>query len=227
MADDEIAGDTFAGWITPGEALDRLTEFFKNRDTAAEAIVERLRGGTIKSGAKSAAWEGRTSSRQTTWIIKIEPSYWLDLSVPVARAPIWQSSDVRLFVAKRFAKANVDILAVRYFGVRFDPSDIEKWILDLPVPKPLRKWRPAPKPAPPILIPTAEQPTAPKKKPLPENLLKPWYELYQRAYSGPEDTEQKAVDSANGMFPGKYVTRDQIRELRGARKPGRPTKKAP
>jgi hypothetical protein len=53
--------------------------------------------------------------------------------------------------------------------------------------------------------------------------LKAWFEVYRQAYTGASDTEANAVASARGMFPGKSVSRDKVRDLRGEQKRGRKT----
>jgi hypothetical protein len=60
-----------------------------------------------------------------------------------------------------------------------------------------------------------------------DQLLKEWYELYQKAYQGSADTLQKALESARGMFPGKFVSRDRVRKLCEGRKRGRKSGEPP
>jgi hypothetical protein len=56
--------------------------------------------------------------------------------------------------------------------------------------------------------------------------LKAWHVLYQQAYGGgQEDTLATAYKSAVGMFPGKFVSRDRVRELCAGRKIGRKSTK--
>jgi hypothetical protein len=58
----------------------------------------------------------------------------------------------------------------------------------------------------------------------PDPHLKAWFELYSQVYQGAEDTEDRALGSARGMFANKSVSRERIRKLRGARPMGRPKK---
>jgi hypothetical protein len=98
--------------------------------------------------------------------------------------------------------------------VRFDPDGVHDIIKNLT--------------PPPALPPTEEatpatEPEEPPEKgpPVSPELLKAWFEVYRRAYIGAADTEANAVASARGMFPGKSVSRERVRELRGAQKRGR------
>ena len=56
--------------------------------------------------------------------------------------------------------------------------------------------------------------------------MEAWYAAYRLAYQGADDTMEKALASAKGMFPGKSVSREQVRKLAGGRKPGRKSKAA-
>jgi hypothetical protein len=60
-----------------------------------------------------------------------------------------------------------------------------------------------------------------KGPPVSEQHLKAWFDLYKQVYQGAADTEANALKSAAGMFPGKLVSRDRVRALRGAQKRGR------
>jgi hypothetical protein len=74
----------------------------------------------------------------------------------------------------------------------------------------------------PDATPAADDEPEPKGPPVSPEALKAWFDLYRRIYTGTADTEAMALKSAQGMFPGKSVSRDKIRALRGERPIGRP-----
>jgi hypothetical protein len=223
MADDALTAEEFATWLTPRDALARVSEVLRNEDAAATGIVERLRGGALRAVAKTTAWEIQSGTRQGAALDAIPPGFWIELSPPVTRSLMWRTGDVRIFIARRMAGARTDVIAVRYFGVRFNPADIDAWLADLPPATPKHKyWRPKPQAEPPAPASVTEEPEAARGLPVSDSLLQAWHDLYQRAYAdSPQDTEATAVKSALGMFPGKSVSRNRVRVLRGAQKRGR------
>jgi hypothetical protein len=87
------------------------------------------------------------------------------------------------------------------FGVRFNPEDIDH---EFP--------RPAEDPAV-----KADEIAKPR---IGDEPLAGWAELFKRCY--PSADQELALASARGMFPDKHVSRDRVRALIPARKPGRP-----
>ncbi len=56
----------------------------------------------------------------------------------------------------------------------------------------------------------------PRGPPVSPDALKAWFDVYQKVYGNtPADTLDNALKSARGMFPGKFVARDRIRDLAG------------
>jgi hypothetical protein len=102
-----------------------------------------------------------------------------------------------------------DEVTFRHFDVRFEPEGVNAIIGSA-----------APDIAPTPDLPEANEPTE-RGPPVSEAHLQAWYEVYRQVYQGAADTEDTAVRSARGMFPGKSVSRDKIRKLRGAQKRGR------
>jgi len=133
---------------------------------------------------------------------------WNDL----ANERFWDSGDV-LF--SRFSYSlSTPTETFRFFDVRFDAAVIGKMF-------PAPAQREASITEPPREPTDAEEGPKQKGPPVSEAALTAWYAAYRLAYVGSEDTLAKAYASAEGMFPGKFVSRERIRRLAGGRKPGR------
>jgi hypothetical protein len=50
--------------------------------------------------------------------------------------------------------------------------------------------------------------------------LQAWFEFYKKVHTEAEDTEDRALESARLNFPGKSVSRDRVRALRGSLRRG-------
>ena len=202
---------------------------------ADTSIVERLRGGVIMAVAKQASFELRGKVQPPSHFVLIPPEHW-GVWQSDSESDLWGAGDIRVYV-EVMPDLHIAVLGgsysmiVRYFGIRFDPAEIEAMI-----PRWARGGQLAPPsadnaeqtiqtiadgdPEPETLVSDAR-----KGPPVSEALLREWYELYSKAYAGPADTEKMALASATGMFPTKSVSRSKVRELRGERKRGQPSAK--
>jgi hypothetical protein len=227
MADDALALDQFETWLTPGDTLDRLSKILGSPEAAAKGIATRLCGSAIKSAARSSSWEGRSGTREGPPVDRIPPGFWLTLPPPVVKSLLWKTGDIHFYLGLRFGDTHTDLIAARYYGVRFDPVGIDTWIRDIPSPRPRQHhWRPKPKPEPEQVALVAEklvadEAGAAEKPPVSQEHLRAWFELYRQIYTGSQDTEDNALKSAMGMFQGNSVARKRVRELRGPRPIGR------
>jgi hypothetical protein len=97
---------------------------------------------------------------------------------------------------------------IRHYDVRFDPEAVLTIIGSAAK-------------AAPKTSPETEDEDEEKGPPVSDELLKQWFAVYRRAYYGPNDTIANAIKSARGMFPGKFVSRDRIRQIAGGRVRGR------
>jgi hypothetical protein len=220
MAGNGVTAAEIATWLTPGEALGLLSEGLTST-LAVNAIVERLKGGMIDSGAANSSWEfGRRGRIQgPTGTVLIPSRYWSFLNADADTANrLWVFGDVRFYLGLDNGRYS-EVVSIRYFGIRFDPAGIQQ-LVQAPA------ATTTPRPDPLSDAPNAQEPPAlGKGPPVSDALLKEWYELYRRAYGGqPEDTLPNAWKSAQGMFPGKSVSRDRVRALAGGRKVGRKTR---
>jgi hypothetical protein len=218
MADDDLSAEDIdlATWFTPLQAFAYAARIL-SQDDAAAAIWERLRGGLITAIAatSSATLRGRSP------VAKTEPSFipvghWDNFSGKVG-ANFWHSGDARFFLPPTRHR---DLpLTIRCFGIRLDPANVRATLPPLPPEQPKQASE---------VVPTTEQAkTEPLPAvrgpgpPVPDAVLRAWYELYRKAYQGSADTLENALNSARGMFPGKFVSRERVRNLVGGRKRGR------
>jgi hypothetical protein len=100
----------------------------------------------------------------------------------------------------------------RHFDVRFDPEAVRA------IAAPAAKAKAETQAATARDVPAEEIQKGP---PVSDAHLRAWFDVFRQAYTGAADTEANALASARGMFPGKSVSRDKVRELRGEQKRGR------
>jgi hypothetical protein len=222
-----------ARWPNARDTLERVEGAIRNRPLAVATLLDRIRAGLIQTAAmscfrKEEKGSGGIQRSEPDGAVLIPPSHWAafpDIQT-VAELAFWQTGDITFEWEER---ASFSAVTIKYFGVRFDPKGIADMIESAGVDKPKR---PSGGPPPPSLdflsaFSRPEQPTPAdvdaeqKGPPVAPEHLRAWYELYRRVYTGAADTEATALASARGMFPGKSVSRDRIRELRGTQKRGR------
>jgi hypothetical protein len=212
---EEIANwikDSIDNWLRPHEALEILDRAFGRTETSKSLLLERLKSGKALAAAESSTWEGKTSGPSRTGPTPIPDDQWHYYQSSIG---FWESGDLKFNLG--YYQFSLNTVSVWYHGIRFFPGSID----DLAKTAPPRRKSPWIKPKPPTPEPEPEEPIAEKGPPVSEEHLRLWYDLYRRAYQGAADTEATAIKSATGMFPGKSVSRDRIRALRGAQKPGR------
>jgi hypothetical protein len=199
MAALELTAEDIAGWLTPRQALEILGTAFKP-DLAKTELLERLMGGMVHAGATQTTIDGSRLKDGTLNQIPIDD--WKRVSI---YDNVWITGTLSVDYTERSYEPRRKL---RFFDVRFHPDDIKAIVGPLLASQPLAN------------DPSADDGT--KGPPVAPDALKAWFELYQRVYTGAADTEATALKSAQGMFPGKSVSRDKIRALRGERPMGRP-----
>ena len=201
MAQTELKYSDFLSWTRPRDALAALDAVYRKPASTRHLLLERLKSGKILAIAESSTWRGIRGDK--TGVLAVKRDQWDHFA---AGEEFWQSGDLHLYLG--YYQGNASSVEVWYHAIRFDPDGIQN-LVDL-------AEEPRPAPAKP------QQPEPDQKGPrVPDTLLKAWYEVYQQAYQGAADTEDTAVVSARGMFPGKSVARERVRELRGEQKRGR------
>ncbi|HXQ42690.1 MAG TPA: hypothetical protein VN821_15575 [Candidatus Udaeobacter sp.] len=203
--DDDPTADEFAKWLTPRDAL-HLLHHLSDSD-AKLAIFNRLQHGLVQSAAKTAKFQNKTAN-----IMRIANGTWRHAESGILVSSLWKTADITIDVPDQKSGYAHTYIPLALFGVRFDSSGL----VELLPPHDQRLTenklpREEPEPA-------DEEPKGP---PVSSAHLEQWYRLYEQAYQGADDTEANALVSARGMFPGKSVSRDRVRELRGSRRHGR------
>lgn len=162
--------------------------------------------------------------------------------------PVWQSNHAEITMGG----ARFPLKEYKFFGIRFDPVAVRTLLPHLPrkgligtivagaTPKAAPgKHAPEamshdealqsyghsalpPQPAGAAVSHSKDQ----KGPPVSAAALKAWFVAYQAAFTGADDTEARALESARGCFPGKSVSRDAVRDLRGEQKRGPKAKTA-
>jgi len=209
MADD---GDPFtkdiAKWLTAPETL-AMAEASKGQ-FAGQFLNERLKGGLlIAVASKTSRSVGKASATMRTEPQKISSALWHHRTDD----SFWRTGDVQFKV--RDPRSIGHSTNVWCYDIRFDPVVIEAMFPAAPAQE--REQPPAPAP---LAEPEVKGP------PVSDAALAAWYAAYKLAYTGADDTEAKAMESAKGCFPGKSFSRDAVRALRGARSRGRKAKAA-
>ena len=197
----KLTSELYETWLEPAEALRQLSHLGSTAQ-AAWVVLPRLQRGLIRAGART-VFAGSGSSQSQVDMTRIEPGIWELVSDHFGHDKFWQSGDCTV---EQYGRRG-ETVQIALFGVRFDPSGIIEMLPKAATP-------------PAALVPETST-TQEKGPPVPEAALKAWYSAYQLAYKGAEDTEEMAIRSAKGAFPGKSASRERVRELRGERPRGR------
>jgi hypothetical protein len=229
----ERTPEDIATWYSPSAAC-RYAETCMDARKASDAIRQLLIAGMIEVVATSSSMTPSDRGPITdTKPIIIPNRFWKSMSA--TGTDLWNGAYARFWIANSDGGTTY-----QFFGIKLNPHDVQS---NLPPPRPpdaiVVKATPAVTVSYPSDMPIApaalaaaspaEQATsdvpdndvANKGPPVAPDHLKAWFDLYRRVYSGSSDTEANALVSARGMFPGKSVSRDSVRALRGAQKRGR------
>ena len=210
----EISAEELASWWTPQEALAYAATCVNGRSAASNAIWQRLVGGLIESVAATSSLTRKDRAPVPSWKPELIPQrFWKKFSQH--GSDFWDAGDVRFFLSGSGTSS-----VYQAFNIKLNPADVRE---SLPPPRPPPKKLWVKKPIEPEKPAQAVEELEPEQKgpSVSPDHLRAWFDLYQRVYSGPADTEANALESARGMFPGKSVSRERVRELRGSQKRGR------
>ena len=121
MAENET-GATFASWLTPSDTLALLSTFFAT-GLIANIVLERLKGGKVRSAALNSSWEliGGATTKVTglTNVVVIAPRYWGFFDATKSNVELlWTIGDVRFYLGADGGRRK-EAAAIRYYGVRF------------------------------------------------------------------------------------------------------------
>ena len=207
-----------ATWHTPQACIDLVSKTQGN--DAKGALMGRLKGGLITAVAESSS---RETSPRPTGPVRIEAAHWGYVSSSAANA-FWITGDTRIYIPNRDQMGGISTF---YYGVRLDPVAVRAMIPpDLPDRRKAKWLKATPKVIAEPPAPTLELVDKPifKGPRVASAHLEAWHKLYCQTYPG-TTSEEHALLSARGMFPGKSVSRDAVRGLRGRQALGRPKSK--
>ena len=210
--DDGITAEELATWYTPKEASAYAVRMLGVKN-GTNAIWQRLVAGQIQCAATHSSlgdWLGVPQAFSHPTLIP--DGVWKHLAPN--GSDLWGAGDANFFLAspERGGQAKT----FHAFGIKLNPRDVHATLPPVPA---KQERAPAVLPATPIEKPEIED-LSQKGPAVSEEHLKAWFDLYRQVYSGAVDTEANALASARGMFPGKSVSRDRVRALRGTQKRG-------
>ena len=188
-------------WPTPDVAARRLNAAYgdradKNFYIARRTLLDRLRAGVAQAVSGHSVFEGSRHKQET--FLPIPPADWKTAN---ENHLLWVSGDF-IFQTIDENSAWKSLMTISHFGVKLEPQGVQDIIKSL---------------APTVPQDDGSETKAPRVS---DAHLAVWYEFYKATHSVNEDTEDRAVEFARQCFPGKSVSRDRIRALRGAVKRG-------
>jgi hypothetical protein len=204
-----ITAEDFDGWMRPKEALELLCQAFDHA-TAIDTVKRRLRGGLVQAVARNTSFEPKGKQSVLSELVRIPTKYWDAAPSGTAWTQFWVVGDARFFLGHEQGYA--PSVYVSFFDVRFEPSGIFELVPEQPSGE-IEEQDASP-----------SKTAAPKGPPVSDAHLLLWYDVYREVYIGATDTLANAQASATGMFPGKFVSRDRVRNLCSGRKRGRKSK---
>lgn len=214
-----ITEDEYRRWLEPSATLALVYSKIGNYQKAYAAILKRGGAGLIRAAAKriDAHDAGGKISQSSPYPVVAPGTLksWHD-HYGHSDLGLWSSGDCELTLdvpMRHGYGAATPHLA--YYGIRFEPSGIHE----------LAGQQAGTTSAAPAVIPTAAIPAfadepETRGSPISQAALEAWFKAYQMAFTGTQDTEAKAMESAKGCFPGKSFSREAVRALRGEQKRG-------
>ena len=202
--------ETFSSWYTASQALDYAMRCVGTKSAAKQALWSRISGGMIEAAASHVSVTQEHSAPVTqSGPIHIPKDFWANLAE--GRSDLWGPGDATFyFLSNKMGYGSGTWFL--FVGIRFNPNNIHS---TLPLPS-------AETPAPGKRDDLSEGESEQRGPRVSDAHLAAWFDLWRKVYQGtPLDIEDIAVASARGMFQGKSVTRQQVRDLRGTQKRGR------
>jgi len=204
-------------WLKPRDALSHISAVL-GTENAQDAILGRLRSGVIVAYARQFTVSRQGYGDRQGANVAVPAEHWRPLTARNSTLKtFWVSGDFTVFLHQPTQHFD-QLSTIRYTDVRLDPDGIADLAGGIPIAHSRRAQE--------LLAAAAHQTDNPEteaqKGPrISAAALKAWFAAYMLVYQGTQDTEEMALKSARGAFPGKSVSRDQVRELRGAQKRGR------
>jgi hypothetical protein len=191
----EITAEELATWLEPRVAVERVAKAVGSKPAAANALLECLKAGMIRSAADAASTDETPVLREP---VLIRRHAWERAKSVSSTGDFWQTGMLKVVPDRH------DDRWIMYFRVRFDPAGIDEMC------GPLESPQVAARSAPDAGALTAPETDRSGLPPVTVSLLDDWARVFVKAY--PTATEDLARKSALGMFPDKAVPRQRLRD---------------
>jgi hypothetical protein len=161
----------------------------------------------VQAVSHHSVWEGRCDDTRSV-IFLIPSDHWQHYDHSYSWSTFWVTAQITLGLGREYGSDA--LISVQHFGVRFEPKGVLAMI-----PKPSNIGQPEQ---------SSEIESEQKGLRVTDPHLQAWFEFYKKVHGEAEDTEDRALESARMNFPGKSVSRERVRALRGSQRRG-PKKK--
>lgn len=196
----KLTAEELKEWIVPKMAIDRFVACQVRRSDAIDAVLGRLKAGVLRAGAEKHAAVPPRQPRGG--VVEIEAERWRSLTF---ESPFWMTGDATLGLpGPRGSEGWIAMYS--YFGVRFEPAELGRMLASA-------GERQVAAMSPTVV--DRRSSSSPKAPPVSIAALEKWADAYRLAYQGADDVLETAYRSAEGAFPGRFVSRDRIRGLVG------------
>jgi hypothetical protein len=198
-----LTAKDIADWLTPSQAVEILDAAFNvSSHLSKKTLLNRLAGGMVIAASAHTVIEDSHPARRILYDL-IPSEDWNEIDTLDS---FWITGD--LAYHRRSYGISGEKL-VRHYGVKFEPLGVRAIIPSGAEEPPAMEQQASAEPEP--------EPKGPRVS---DAHLQAWFEFYKKVHSEAEDTEDRALESARKNFPGKSVSRDRVRSLRGTQRRG-------
>jgi hypothetical protein len=201
----DLTAEDVADWLRPDQAVEILHGEYKDKFLAKRTLLGRLAAGMVQAVSSHSVID-RDGHIERAVFVTITSGEWKRIET---NDNCWITGDL---IYSRSTGAYSQT-TTSHFGVVFEPQGV---CAIIPGAAPVE---PPDKTAPPS---ASESET--KRPRVSDAHLQAWFEFYKKVHTPVEDTEDRALEFARQCFPGKSVSRDRVRTLRGNVKRGPKTK---
>lgn len=211
MDDEEITQPTveeFEAWYRPPDAV---AAFGVDEDAAIREILARSRAGLLLAASGTASFTSARGSGGPNHYFRliVKTRWWKMAAVDHSWDDFWQTGRMSLKFSDSYGRDSSGTLDL--FDIRFDPATLRA-----AAPRPR-----APTPPPPEkTVDTISPGKREVRPPVSEADLRKWFEFWRTTYPADMQTNDTALAHAQASFPKHGVTRERIRGIRDAKKPG-------
>lgn len=224
MAGGCISEEEYLSWEPVPQALGRVTGAVGRPGEAAVAIVQRLRAGHLVAAAEYVTEVG--SSNAPISYVTVPKEYWLQSWTSNSSSSFWRTSQMELTFPGH--TLNSKSRTITYFGLRFEPTDLQKLIAPKVVRQPppearkvissVARFLSQPDPFPPL------HRTKNQRKRISDDKLTAWYRARRAQFPG--EVHRIVKQEAEAHFGEGTVGKNQLyrvmRAVSGGLNPGNP-----